>query len=384
MQNIIIVDGAKHRVVSGNEMYVLQYLPRGVFELQFSKEEGYYLTRIDDNFEIPRKLYGPVETISKRVMDAFEISEKNLGVLFSGPKGLGKTITVKFICNKALESDYPVILIKENLGNITSFIEEIKQPCVIVIDEFEKLYHKEDQYDAASQESILGMFDPIMESRKLFMLTCNNIHNMFDYLLDRPGRIHYHFRSRSLSIRDIRDYCEDNLSEKDDEMIKEICNYSIKVRDFSYDMLHSIIFEINNFGGALYDIVDILNLGNSDEVKYDWNVYFASGLIEHGQDVIDNNGKDFMINWLHRIGDNTFPSSVYVDMTKSRVEERPDGEMEIVLDKSYITYDRKQYDDEIVKFTFTKVDPTQKQTTNSHGSIITTRWAKMARGIKPE
>jgi hypothetical protein len=149
MKNIVIINGADYRIMYGNELAVLEALPASIYEVQYEKEKGFFLTRVDGTFTVSETLYGDVEALTGRVMYSFERTEGNLGVPLSGPKGLGKTLTVKNICKTAPGRNLPVIMVKEHFDNIVSFIDTVCQPCVAVLDEFEKLYpdHRKTEQD---------------------------------------------------------------------------------------------------------------------------------------------------------------------------------------------------------------------------------------------
>jgi hypothetical protein len=56
------------------------------------------------------------------------------------------------------------------------FLQSIDQPCVVIFDEFEKVYSYEEQ------AALLTMFDGTMSSKKLWILTCNHQHNVNEFI----------------------------------------------------------------------------------------------------------------------------------------------------------------------------------------------------------
>lgn len=186
MKNIIIKDERTHRVISGNAISILDSLPALIYELAYDSDDGFRLNAADYPFKNSEKLFGKVDTITAKVLNTFDIVKGNLGVLFSGPKGLGKSLTVRNICKEDLLKGISVILINKHFENITSFIESICQPIVVVFDEFEKKYldrNKAEKDDLEGQDSLLNLFDSTLEGKKLFLLTCNDLHNLSEYLL---------------------------------------------------------------------------------------------------------------------------------------------------------------------------------------------------------
>jgi hypothetical protein len=328
MKNIIIASGADFRIMYGNELAVLEALPPSIYELHHEEEKGFFLTNVDGAFTVSETLYGDVESLTCRVMTSFEKMEGNLGVLFSGPKGLGKTLTVKTICKTALDRGLPVIMVKENFGSIVSFIDTICQPCVVVLDEFEKLYpnHQKTGHDELEgQESLLNMFDSALASKKLFLLTCNDIHNISEYLINRPGRIHYHFRINRLSVEEIREYCADNLTGELHHLIPDICSLGTRMPDFSYDMLRSIIFELNTYICGLEEVKTILNIDAKLRSPFDYKICFKSGEIETGFGYINLAESRWNLDW-YRKSDGSREIAA-VNMFEARWNGHDDGSL---------------------------------------------------------
>ena len=263
MKNIIIKDEGNYQVVAGNAISLLSNLPASIYELKYEPKQGFVLNESENNFKITKKIYGDIETITKRVFLTFEKRNKNLGILLSGAKGMGKTLALCNICSEAIKKGLPVIMVKENYDGLSSFIELICQPVVVVFDEFEKIYQnrsKRERDELDGQDSLLNLFDSAFNGKKLFLLTCNNDISLSEYLLNRPGRIHYHFRMHRLSIKEITEYCNDNLKNENHSLIPDICSIGARIPDFSYDILGAIIFELNNYQCGLGEIQEILNI----------------------------------------------------------------------------------------------------------------------------
>jgi hypothetical protein len=290
MKNIIIKDERNYRVISGNAISILDKLPAAIYEVSFNQDRGFSLNETDSQFNIAEKRYGEVEAITCRVLQTFDITEGNLGVLFSGPKGLGKSLTTRNICKKALKKGLPVILVTEHFENISPFIQTICQPSVIVFDEFEKLYperNKTEHDEIEGQNSLLNLFDSTLFGKKLFLLTCNETNNLSECLLNPPGRIHYHFKAQRLSIDEITEYCAGNLPAEMRDVIPDICSLGARIPDFSYDMLQAVIFELKTYRYGLPEAKRVLNIDAQVRSAFEFTVCFKSGRIESGSDYID-------------------------------------------------------------------------------------------------
>lgn len=335
MKNIIIKDERNYQIISGNAISILEDLPASIYELAFNKDSGFSLNEVNNQFNITEKLYGEVEKITKRVLNTFNIVNGNLGVLFSGPKGLGKSLTLRKICVEAIRNWMPVILVKEHFDSINLFIESICQPVVVVFDEFEKLYldrNKGDKDDLEGQDSLLNLFDSTYAGKKLFLLTCNDVDNISEYLLNRPGRLHYHFRMHRLSIDEITEYCMDNLLDKNSELVSEICSLGAVIPDFSYDMLRSIIFELNAYQCGLEEARKVLNINARSNSPFNYTIFFKSGKTENGFDCIDTSDRHYDLDWYGKSDGCRYGAKV--NMTKMRWTGNTDGSL--LLDKKHI------------------------------------------------
>ena len=354
MKNIIIKNERNYAVMSGNEISIFDKLPAAIFEVIYIPKRGFSLNEVDNFFKNHEKLYGEVEATVKKVLNTFDVVEGNLGVLFSGPKGLGKSLTVRNICKEALKKGLPVILVKEHFDGISTFIETICQPSVVVFDEFEKLYRnnrKTDKDDLEGQDTLLNLFDSFLNGKKLFMLTCNDLSYLSEYLLNRPGRIHYHFRMHRLSVGEITEYCTDKLNKESHSLIPEICALGTRIPDFSYDMLRSIVFELNTYRCGLDEVKRTLNIDARSKSLFNYTIYFKSGKTEKWFSYIDMASKHQRIHWYEKTngGDTEY---VWVNVSEAKWTGDADGSL--LLEGEYIDWSssKKGNTDHIEKIIF--------------------------------
>lgn len=106
----------------------------------------------------------------------------------------------------------------------------------------------------------------IRYGKKLFVITCNELRNLSDFLVNRPGRFHYHFRFDYPDADDITEYMQDKLPKEKYDEITKVISFSKKV-PLNYDCLRAIAFEINHSGDFENAIKD-LNIVNTSSVKY--------------------------------------------------------------------------------------------------------------------
>lgn len=256
--NIIIYIKKKLSMFIKNNNSYRQYrgevednLPVGIYNLEMDLG-GFYLDKIADNFIFDYKVYGYEDDFIKRVETVWSKTKGGLGILLNGLKGTGKTVTAKQIANKM---NLPVILINkgydENNSMIESYFSKLDLDCVVIIDEFEKLFNEDDPF-------ILKLMDSTTNShyRRLFILTSNSM-DINDNLIARPSRIRYVKQYKTLDEAIIKEYIEDNLNDKN--LLEEVKVLVDKLKFVSIDLIKVIVNEVN-IAGYSEDLVSILNL----------------------------------------------------------------------------------------------------------------------------
>jgi len=261
--------GNTYNVIPGDALDISDKLPGGNYLLKFNDIIGAFYLESTELFDMPSKLYG--EDITKkqqRIINTFIDRKKSTGILLSGDKGSGKSLLAKSTCNEmAVDYDMPVIIINTpyNGDTFNKFMADISQQCVILFDEFEKVYS--DQKDA---EAILTLLDGTFSTNKLFILTVNNENRMDSHLFNRPGRIYYVFRYDGLGVDFIKEYCEDLLIRK--EEIDNIVNFSYLFDSFNFDMLKAIVEELNRYDDEFKEVISILNTKPASTPSYNIRV----------------------------------------------------------------------------------------------------------------
>ena len=183
-------------------------LPLGVYLTQFNDSTGEYYLVAKEPFKLPNKVYGDHNIINRWLKSWKHNSEKNLGILLSGLKGTGKTITAQKFC---IEAKMPVILVDSPHGGgyakgFNNFISNpIFNNSIIFIDEFEKVYDARNE-----QVELLGLLDGAFMTKLIFLLTVNNTH-LNEYLNNRLNRIKYHKAYRDLEPEVVEEVVEDLL-----------------------------------------------------------------------------------------------------------------------------------------------------------------------------
>ena len=221
------------------ELSTYSQLPKGVYEIGLSRD-GWYLTRTADRFTFNYKLYNLEMQFVEYALKTYNNTKGNLGILFNGIRGTGKTVTAKVLAN---ELDLPVIIVKsfgDDNSMLVSFLSSFNFDCVLFFDEFEKQFNDKDS-------SILQIMDGIYSSeyRTVFLLTTNELY-VNENLLTRPSRIRYVKQFGNLSKEIVEEYLEDNL--KDMSAKEELMSYIDTLTISTIDILKAIVEEINIHG----------------------------------------------------------------------------------------------------------------------------------------
>ncbi len=262
--------------ISTDEVETYDLLPVKTYVVMYNDKDGFYLTE-HTNIEVREKIYGVHESKVKKVLHAFEVFQRSLGTILSGDKGIGKSVFAKLLCQKALEHDYPVLIVDEAYRGIARFIEKVEQECVVLFDEFDKTFKSNKEND--EQAKLLSLFDGTAEGKKMYIVTCNELYGLNDYIVNRPGRFHYHFRFEYPTATEIREYLEDKLEKKCYGEIDKVIEFAGRI-NLNYDCLRAIAFELN-LGATFEEAIAELNILNVDMEEYDVYLYYETGDVLH-------------------------------------------------------------------------------------------------------
>lgn len=266
------------RVSESSTLTVSDTLPLGTYLLKFDENrQQFYLKRMED-FVTHGKIYGEHNLIVERIISTFMSREnRNTGVLLSGVKGSGKTLTAKMISMElATRYQYPTIVVNQgfNTALLAAFLHTVDVPCMILFDEFDKVYsYKEDE--SATQSGLLDILDGVFSSRKLFILSCNNASLLNPYFFSRPGRVFYHYRYGGLNESIVEQYCDDHLLYPDWK--REIMQLSVLVQDLTFDILQAVVEETNRYNESPRSFMGNMNVSYSLDGIYDVQLYNKEG-----------------------------------------------------------------------------------------------------------
>lgn len=203
MNKVWMCSGSTYTQV-GSGYKVSESLPVGIYSISLTMT-GYHLDKYADKFVFPYKMYGLQEDFIDHVIKTYNNTEGNLGIMFTGTKGTGKTVTAKELANKL---NLPVIIVKDmgdHNQSMIEFLSGIEGDCVLFLDEFEKNFSESDS-------TILQIMDGVYNSkyRKVFLLTTNAM-SINENMVGRPSRIRYVKKFENLDLKVVNEYLDDAL-----------------------------------------------------------------------------------------------------------------------------------------------------------------------------
>ena len=215
-----------------------------------------YLT---DKFVLPKKIYGNILEKVQYIWNVFAAPNGRASVLCTGSAGAGKSLLAKLLINAAVEthdiSPEPIeaIVVSEIEGcpELIEYLSKLDK-CVIMIDEFGKLFNN---YDQQMMLTLLSDHN----KRRMFVLTENDSGYIQRFILNRPERVRYHFEFDRLENSVISEFCKDHNVPT--EFMKDLLKLNMVNSKFNFDQLATLVEEASRSGRwDLTWLVEMLNL----------------------------------------------------------------------------------------------------------------------------
>ena len=203
---------------------------------------------------LPSKIYelNKDKIFKKRVLNSFNNHENSIGVMLAGTKGTGKTMLAKVI---AKESNLPIIIVDSQFptNRLIGFFKQFSTPVCVIFDEIEKNFNI---------GRMLDFLDGVEKTtKKLVLMTCNELDKVSEYLQDRCSRIRY---VRKYGINDNLAFLPmliENKEIKNAEIVRKFVEERFKLP--SIDNMNAFLNEVKDLEDediSLDDIVKYMNI----------------------------------------------------------------------------------------------------------------------------
>lgn len=239
--------------------------PGKVYDLLLRTSWGEMQIKFEENGELnlPNNVFKTKkdDIFIKRILHNFNNDDKNTtGVLLTGDKGTGKSVTAKIL---AKEANLPIIIINPDTEEryLNDFFKEFDTPVCILFDEVDKGFNT---------RQMLTFLDGLQKTaKKLVIMTANNADEIDSFIKNRCSRIRY-YRNYDM-LRDAKEYaeliCDAKGIENKDEVVKFIVN---NIKYPSIDNICSFVDEIiftKNWGLTLYEVLEFMNINVGEAVE---------------------------------------------------------------------------------------------------------------------
>lgn len=275
-QNIWIQDGSAFMKGSSTTKAHPEGLPKGIYEVRESMT-GYYLNRLGDSFVFNYKVYGINNDFIEHFVKTYNNTTGNIGVLFNGTKGTGKTVTAEELCNRL---GLPVVIVKscKEADDMLKFLAtQINFDCIFFFDEYEKEFKE--------SSTVLSFMDGVHNSqyRKVFLLTTNEL-EINSNLLGRPSRIRYVRSFGNLPEETTLELLNDILIDK--SAVEPVLDLIRQMQIITVDLVKALAQEVNIHGVAKIDMIrKNFNLEFSDFTYLVESIELESGSLDGVQNV---------------------------------------------------------------------------------------------------
>lgn len=234
-------------------------IPGKVYDLSYDRYTGDDIFKENGELSLPSKVYTSKkdEFFKKRVLTYFSNSfTDTTGVMLAGTKGTGKSLMAKVL---AKESNLPIIIVDPEYPEhrLIKYFKQISTPVCILFDEVDKSFNT---------EKMLDFLDGLQKtSKKLVIMTCNNLGRVSEYLQDRCSRIRYLRKYTTDDNLEFLNVLIEDMGIKNVEEVAKFCRENIKL--LSMDNIVAFLNEIKMLEDEDITLEEIISVMNIDHVQ---------------------------------------------------------------------------------------------------------------------
>lgn len=260
-------------------------IPGKVYDLSYDRYSGDDIFKENGELSLPSKVYTSKkdEFFKKRVLTYFNNAfTDTTGVMLAGTKGTGKTIMAKVL---AKESNLPIIIVDPQYPEhrLIKYFKQISTPVCILFDEVDKSF---------DTEKMLDFLDGLQKtSKKLVIMTCNNLHKVSEYLQDRCSRIRYLRKYTTDDNLEFLDVLINDMGIKNVEEVSKFCRENIRL--LSMDNIVAFLNEIKMLEDEDITLDEIISVMNIDHVQSKGTSSEEEPIDEDDEDDDDYDDEDY-------------------------------------------------------------------------------------------
>jgi hypothetical protein len=241
----------------------VQHLPGGIYRFEMDPNGNWFLKRTSDKFEFTFKVYSSHDDVINRIVKNWKSNGGNLGVLMNGLRGAGKTMAAQLLANRVIEEANTPVLIVRGPIPLQLIFDAVKQPMMVIFDEFEKTHDKE------HQQKLLSVIDGTSRSKydRLVVFTTNT-NTIDENFKDRPSRIRYVFEFNKVADQIIDGLIADILPKNLQHLRGDIIQYLATRSICTIDIVKAVINEVKTFKETPMEFDAFLNVSKGIPPAY--------------------------------------------------------------------------------------------------------------------